>query len=711
MLKRQYRSDQHDLARDFYERGLAEANTFGRAVGFFSSSVLNACRKAFHEFFSNDGRYRVVCSHLLSGSDVERLVRGYGDRHEFIGESRLGLLDRETSLTPEELDELVPWLVAKGKLDVQIALPNEFSGAEQYHEKLGFFEDEEGDTVVFTGSANETYQALKGNFELIDVFRSWRDDERRRALDNRENFEDLWMDETDELDVMPFPVAARRGVIEKRSPGAAASVGVLTNPAPDSSETVEVSGLHEFLRIPSYIRLYDHQKTAIREWLKAPGRGILEMATGSGKTISALGAATKLYEFTGPPLVVVVIAPYLHLVDQWVEEARNFGLDPLVCARGRQEWYEDYQIRAFNAGAGNRKITSVFATTATFRTDAFQEILEGIAVPTVLIGDEVHNLGAPNTRRCLPRNADFRLGLSATPERWHDESGTEALTDYFGSKLEGAEYTLAQALEDDVLCPYLYYPHQIELAGDEIEAYMELTGQIAKAIGSDDALNEPSEKAKRLLIRRARLLASAENKLSKLRELMVDQRRSTHNLVYCGDGRVNEPATDEEMRQIEAVTRMLGRELEMRVAKYTAETDTARRRSLREQFASGDVQCLVAIRCLDEGVDIPETRRAFILASSSNPRQFIQRRGRILRQAPGKGQAEIHDFLVVPPERYRDRGSEHFGTTRKLFKKELKRAIEFAKLAENGPQAMGSLLELRDDLNLLDMGVEENVRN
>lgn len=679
---------------------------YGRAVGFYASSTFAACPKAFLTFFRNGGKLRIVASHILSRDDTRGLYEGHLDRHKLIRTSKLNLLNSPN--VQAKTSEILSWLVAKGKISIKIALVRDRKKMKLYHEKLGYFEDKNSNLVVFSGSANESYSAVVENFEQIDVFRSWKEKERQRSERKKREFEYLWNDETPGLEVLSFLEAARQEVLQVRSdPNVAEIRSTQNNITQDDSSNIKQfypNSLKEVLQIPINIRLYDHQRKAVKEWLKNKGQGILEMATGSGKTITALSSATKLYELAGPPLFIVIVCPYLHLVDQWSEEAKNFGLDPLICAHGRQTWYEDFQIRLYNARTGQRQITSAIASNSTFRSDAFQKILSDIDTSLLFIGDEVHNLGASTLRKSLPENASYRLGLSATPERWFDSTGTEALTDYFGPTL--AHYTLREALEDEVLCPYRYFPHTVTLSDDELEEYHEITKQIGRLFASEsDSEDDSSPKLKRLLIKRARIVATAENKLELLRSLMKPRRESRHMLVYCGDGRVEETGTQEEMRQIRAVTRMLGNDLLMRVAKYTAETPTDRRRKLRKDFANGDIQSLVAIRCLDEGVDIPEIEQAFILASTSNPRQFIQRRGRLLRRSPGKDMADIHDFIVVPPEEHRDSKSEYFVATRKLFGKELKRVIEFAKLAVNGPEAMRRLLEVRDQLNLLDIEV------
>jgi len=669
-------------------------------VGYYSSSVLAACPKSFRRFFERGGKIQVVASPKLSVTDAKAIHRGFKEKHHLIRKDFLSSLKRGKEL---DVLSILSLLVANGKFDIKIAVTKS-SASSIYHEKLGIFTNTESSAeVVFSGSANETYKGVTSNFEQVDIFRSWKRDERDRVSRKTSAFKRLWTNSTPNLEVYTFPESTRRGILklvdDRRDVQIPPNYG---NPESGRESVLEVSPLGEVMQVPSHIDLYDHQELGVRQWLKGNGRGILEMATGSGKTITSLAAAVKLYDYLGPPLFVVIVCPYLHLVDQWMEEARNFGLDPLQCTHGKQEWYEDLQVKIFNTDVKDNYIGSAIVTNKTFMTHDFQKCIKDINSQFMLIADEVHNLGSGKLRSSLPDNANYRLGLSATPERWFDERGTEALVEYFGPTL--VHYTLEDALADGVLCPYHYVPHLVELTDSEIAEYTSLTKQIAKAFHSERGkiTKEPSGKLKHLLIRRARLTATARNKLKVLQREMKQRRDTKHTLVYCGDGRVEEDGSEKEMRQIRAATRMLGKELEMRVATYTAETSTQRRKELRKQFADGQVQCLVAIRCLDEGVDIPETETAFILASSSNPRQFIQRRGRVLRTAPGKHKAEIHDMIVVPPERFRKPSSDHYRVTRKLFGKELDRVEEFAGLAENGPEAMGRLLDIRDQLNLLD---------
>jgi superfamily II DNA or RNA helicase len=354
----------------------------------------------------------------------------------------------------------------------------------------------------------------------------------------------------------------------------------------------------------------------------------------------------------------------------------------------------------------------LIVTNATFKRDPFQELLKAVRVSLAIVVDEVHNLGAQNSRGLLPDNAKYRLGLSATPERWFDDEGTEYLQNYFGEAV--ITFTLADALSQKALTPYKYYPHTVELTEDESTEYHALSRRIAVLLNNNvDSIGERQpdsgdQQLEMLMLKRARLCANAENKLKVLLELMSEERKNSHILIYCGDGRVEAEGSPSDwsasMRQVDYVVKQLA-QLGMKVNRFTAAEDLAERRELRDRFACGEIQVLVAIRCLDEGFDIPATKTAFILASSTNPRQFIQRRGRVLRRSPGKSHATIHDFVVISLQLQWNDSSEasDFGIERRLFAKELNRVNEFAGLALNAAQARLRLLDLRKKYNLLDL--------
>jgi DNA phosphorothioation system restriction enzyme len=702
MLRLEYRSDEVVIGRDLYEKCLPLSTRFDRAIGFFAGSVFAVCPEAFHRFFQGRGRMRVICCPILDRIDIDALVCGYRDRPEILRTSRLDVLARGRREVLRERASLTAWLVASGSLDVRIAIRDSTYANHIYHEKLGLFGDEEGTWVAFCGSANESLAGLEGNFESVDVFRSWVAEERKRLDQKLRSFERLWENETEGVEILSFAEAATRGLLKarpERQMESGATAAEETSPA--YRDVGPLPGLEEVLLIPGDLLLRDHQKRAVRQWFGNNGRGLLEMATGSGKTITALAIATKLYEWANAPLLIVIVCPFLHLCAQWVEEARRFGLDPLLCALDRKIWFETLSTRLYNLGSGTRRIASVVVSNATLATPAFQALLSRSPPRSLFIADEVHNVGAPDLRTALPQNIVFRLGLSATPKRPYDPAGTQAILSYFGEPV--IRYTLREALRDEVLCQYRYFPVLVRLQDDELDTYLQLTRRIGQVIGTSEA-GEGSAYLEMLLLQRARLLASARGKIPAIIQRLSPLKETTHNLIYCGDGSVEGEVDASVMRQIDAVVRALGRDVGMAVAKYVADTPLTRRHNLRKRFAEGSIQALIAIRCLDEGVDIPETRRAFILASSTSPRQFIQRRGRILRRAPGKSMADIFDFIVEPSTEELDSSNPIFPTVRNLFRRELSRILEFAGLAVNGPEALQTLLPLRDKLHLLDFG-------
>jgi len=482
---------------------------------------------------------------------------------------------------------------------------------------------------------------------------------------------------------------------------------------------------------PNWLEPRAYQRDAVNAWTSAKGQGILHMATGTGKTITSLLAASELAELQNGRLVLVVAAPYQHLVDQWAESVEEFGLTPIKAYGPRSSWIDDAVAGATELSAGSRETLAIITTHTTFATDHFQRVVERLPVAeTLLIGDEVHHMGSPHIREALPQSIRARLGLSATPERWYDEEGTDALIRYFSDGIV-FEYGLAEAIENGYLCEYYYVPHIIQLTADETEQYQALSRAIGKRLAQVDVNGggsgssaqtielDADEGLQRLLFKRSRLIGTAENKLHRLQSILEQEGTNNvhHTLVYCGDGSVEETDGEGESeavrRQIEAVTDLLGNDLGIKTHQFTYEEDQDTRERLLADFESGGLQTLAAIRCLDEGVDVPATKTAFMLASSTNPRQFVQRRGRILRTHEDKEYAVIHDFIVAPPATSADPSlnNDAFSIERNLVKRELERVALFAETARNHPDAdltniptgPGSLAQLKKGFNLLDM--------
>ena len=465
---------------------------------------------------------------------------------------------------------------------------------------------------------------------------------------------------------------------------------------------------------PDWIEARPYQQQAVDSWAEAGGRGILRMATGTGKTITGLLAAVRAAAALEGRLLLVVAAPYQHLVDQWANEIREFGEEPVFAYQSRQNWQPRLERQILEYNQGSRGICTVVTTHTTLSMGGAQSTLNRANGPAMLIADEVHHLGSDHMQSGLLEDFDYRLGLSATPERYYDEEGTQKLRSYFGETV--FEYDLTDAIESGALCEYYYVPHIIELDGEELDEYLHISQKIGRMIGGSDEGEEGSvsfehnQALQHLLFKRARLIGTAENKLEVLIDLIGREHDVSHALVYCSDGSMG--VKGDGRRHVGETTERLRSECNLRIEPFTAEESQADRERLLSEFEAGEIDVLSAIRCLDEGVDVPATRTAYILASSSNPRQYVQRRGRILRQHKDKQYAVIHDFVVVaglsrPTEAMT---GDSFGVERRLLKKELNRVSLFAEDALNHPNAdvsgvpttSGSLQELKRKYDLLD---------
>lgn len=599
-------------------------------------------------------------------------------------------------------------LIATGVLDIRIAYTEDSKGIGMYHEKMGIITDAEGNHVAFSGSMNESATAMLVNYETIDVFRSWGDESEQERVTLKQNaFFSIWNDTEPNIHVLEFPKVTET-LIEK-----------YRKKAPDFGlDRQQYSGARHRhsssafsqptgARVPKEIEFHEYQKEAIASWAGENYRGIYDMATGTGKTYTGLGSIAKISEDLDDELAVIIVCPYQHLVEQWVEDIVKFNMKPIIgySASAQKDWKKRLSNAIRDQKIRNDKRFFCFVTTnATFASDYVQEQISKIKMPILLVVDEAHNFGARTYARCLDDRFTYRLALSATLERHRDDEGTALLYNFFGKKC--IEYPLSRAIDEDKLTRYKYFPVVVYLNDDELLHYEQLSHEMSKCLIKDKRgkwkLNKRGEI---LALQRSRIVAGATEKLTALREQILPYARKNNLLVYCGatnvlDERADRSSTDEgDVRQIEAVTNILGNELGMSVSKFTADEDMETRALIIDQFQKkGRLQAIVAIKCLDEGVNIPGIRTAFILASTTNPKEYIQRRGRVLRKAPGKEFAEIYDFVTLP--RPLDSVSAMTEDQAKrdmaLVRNELARIKEFGRLSMNPMDAESLIWEIQD---------------
>ena len=724
-IKGKYRSsDTLNIGKDFIQRMLENSVSYKRAVGFFSSSALiyisHGLLNVANHFDNQESVIRLIVSPRLSKQDVEAIKEGYKSKKEVIEKALLDSFEETEDKFELERLNVICHLIASGAMDIKVASTtygeNDLG---MYHEKIGIFEDENGNKVAFEGSLNESATAYIENFEQIRVFKSW-ENSSDYVSDIEQDFDELWENHTHNVKVYNFPEAVKKRLFKYKKE-------TFNKNIEEDEKKYRVEELLRKQRENAYKipDLYQYQKDAISQWFSNRCRGIFDMATGTGKTYTALGAIVSLRKRTKNHLATIIVVPYQHLVEQWVEEAEAFNIKDFIIAYSNPK-YSDYYSRLRNAvfDYNNHVITnfSLITTYATYKTEKVQKELKKLNGNVLFVADEAHNSGSFGMAGKLIDKFQFRLGLSATIDRYRDQEGTNQIFEYFGKKC--IEYPLEKAIDDDRLCQYEYYPIKVYLDEEEREEYIRLSALLAKQMirGEHDELIL-SKSAEKTAIKRARIIATARSKIPALREELKAYSEEHHILVYCGTSKIAKE-TDEESSQIKDVLRMMGKDLKMKVDKYTSEENAMQRKMIINRYKKGDdLQALVAIKCLDEGVNIPAIKTAFILASSTNPREYIQRRGRVLRKFRGKKKAVIYDFVCLPTtldefSQFSDREKNVF---KSLANNEVNRVVEFASHSLNAREGLALVEEVKmafglyefktDELEELDWLEEENEKD
>ncbi|MBK6787000.1 MAG: DEAD/DEAH box helicase family protein [Betaproteobacteria bacterium] len=676
-LANHYRTGDRDPAAEFYRPCLSAATDYSRAVGYFRSTIFLIVGRALVDFARRGGVMRLICSPSITDEDAKAIDSGYAQRNDVVAKAISDDIDAMLSseLTAYRATVLAT-LVKVGALDIRLAVRSGAVGI--YHEKLGIFRDAWGKRVSFIGSANETWSAWhhEGNHESIEVFCDWKDEsEAARVTDHAVHFERLWNSEVPGLQTISFPEAQRCRLVDL---------------ALADLDRVEKDRIAE---VSSKRRPLPHQTAAIEAWERAGRRGIFEHATGSGKTFTALVAVRRHVSQGWPALILV---PSQLLLEQWAVEVREELPEAvlLLAGAGHDSWKAAGRLHAMT-GTLSATPRVVIATMQTAATDPFlRSVDEGEHL--LFVADEVHQIGSAFNSRSLAIRSGATLGLSATPNRYGDPDGTARIFDRFGSVIE-PRITLQDAINAGRLVEYEYYPHVVHLNAGEADAWRKLTERIkkeaAKRFGDLSHVRSMGELEKLLLIQRSRLAKKAQAKPGLAASILKKHyERGQRWLVYCEDS--------DQLHEVTEALRSVG----VHPIEYHSAMAGDRIAAMDWFRQFGGV--IVSIRCLDEGVDIPDVSHALILASSQNPRQFIQRRGRVLRKAHNKNIAVVHDAIVVPL----DLVTEPEQTS--LLRAEMVRALEFANAAINrtaGAQlrvlATSLGIDLETDGNV---GVEED---
>jgi superfamily II DNA or RNA helicase/HKD family nuclease len=675
------------LADEVLIPGFQVAASVDCMAGFFSSEVLASLVPGLATYIaSSQNSFRLIVSPLLRSEDKEAIENGLKSAEEVSNEILEDLIVTEDLLQCHTL-KCLSWLIREGRIEIKIALMKDAL----FHPKVWLFKSKE-DILAAHGSSNMTYSGIRKNIEQVAISKSWEDRIQEYTANKfAKQFHNFWEDKEDNCTVVPMSRAIQQRIVRSYSsniPPSEEELRALYKRASGISEEPETYDLlipvtTNSFAIPKELRFedgpFEHQGKAVEAWCEAGYRGILEMATGSGKTITSMICAYRLYELH-KPLLIVVSAPYIPLIQQWCDELELFGLRPVNMTmtagrRGRAISLNRIKRRLQN---GKSEVEVVVVSHRTLCDSNFIDELEKFNCPRLLIADEAHNLGSEGFISNPPVFFEYKLGLSATPVRQYDEEGTTALFDFFGSVV--FQFTLQEAI-GHCLVEYDYHLHPVKLTDDEMDKWYDLTAKI-KANSWRQENNKPDEYLAKLLRDRRALLETARNKITSLKNALNSEkiRELRHTLIYASD---KDP---EQLKQVNALLKAQGVLFHQLTYEETGnQEETAR---IIRSFREGTLRILTAKRVLDEGVNIPEIQKAFILASTTVERQWVQRRGRLLRTCReiGKTHSEVHDFIALPPD------LEILDDDAKtLIRTELFRVQEFASLARNAGRVDGPL--------------------
>ena len=684
-LKPLYLLPDDPFAKDVLIPAFSSSSAVECMMGFFSSAVLASLAPGLATFInSSEGRFRLIVSPVLRSEDLLAIEEGVVSA-EIITATHLDRLFVTEDFVEKHTLKCLAWLIRAGRIEIKIALMK----AALFHPKVWLFSGTESEMISAHGSSNLTQAGLYKNIEQIAISASWRSDDQRYTISKlRDQFLSLWSNEDPNCETIDLPSAIRNRLVttyKSETPPKESELQALYLRAVEymAESPSEYEASQPQFSIPSNLEYeaapYAHQGKAVEAWCKGGYKGILEMATGSGKTIASMICANRLYA-AHKPLLIVVAAPYIPLIQQWCEEIEPFGITPINLtevsgAHGRASELGNLK-RRLRYGAID--VAVLVVTHRALSTQDFQDQLSQFDCASLLIADEAHNLGSEGFITNPPTFFDYRLGLSATPVRQYDDEGTEELFAFLGPIV--FRYSLEEAI-GHCLVEYDYHIHTVELTSNELDRWYELTERIKRNAWRADDESSDTYLMKLLRDRRA-ILENATNKIEALSACLAQENLDTlkHTLIY---------ASDKAPEQLESVNALLNRRgilFHQLTHEETARRDETKR--ILKSFQDGTLSVLTAKRVLDEGVNIPQVQKAYILASTTVERQWVQRRGRLLRMCPdiGKTHSEIHDFVAVPPL---DEKMDMY--SRNLVRSELLRIQEFARLARNAGKSDGPL--------------------
>lgn len=704
---RSYKTGTENEPVQFYTEALCNSKNFDLLLGYFSSAAISVLSLGFATFLHSGGTMRLIINNILSEKDRDIINSAQEDSISLQSFDITNIKELKEALDDygKHFFECLAWLIKYKKIDFKIIRPKNGLGISHY--KNGIFYDKEN-YIGFSASCNFTSYGLLENLERLELFLGWENNRSTKFVNGlKEDFDEIFHGDAkyvDYLQITDIEVAIKsefgnkeiqelliqeQELIKKKSI-------VLQNVQITKAFKKALANIENIITQPKFPFAEgprQYQMDAYSNWVENNYQGIFAMATGTGKTITSLNCLLQEMQITKSKIYhAIILVPTITLVNQWADEAKKFNFQEIIKVSSKFQWENEL---ATTLSIAKKTSTSfiIITTYASFVKERFNKYLNGLPTDTLFIADEAHNIGSPSVLNSLKNiTLQKRIGLSATPKRIYDIEGSASMENFFNDK-EPYTYTFSmeRAIEEGILCKYYYHPHIVSLTADELKDYMEITKKLSKFFNRNSGSLDVNDIVQMLLLKRKRIIHKAVNKLTITRQILEERFIKEGNLrytfIYVPEGitpdlEEEENADEETIKIINQYTREIGRiDDSIKVNQFISGMPD--RNEVLDQFKEGKIHVIASMKCLDEGVDIPRAEHAIFCSSTGNPRQFIQRRGRILRTHPKKDIAIIHDLIVVPDLSLSDSNSHTFRAERSLVEKELERVMYFASLAIN----------------------------
>lgn len=683
--------DSHQPA-EFCLQALENSVRLDLGLGYFSSASFNVLAHGMAKFIANGGVMNLYINKYVSDEDYELLKGRYDNKFDDELVSQFHTLKKTFEKRDEHFFQCLAYLIQSEKINIKIIV---FKNGGIPHEKYGIFTDEIDNKVYFIGSMNMTANAIMNNIETIECTCSWKgEDSKEKVLSFERHFKKVWNGSCDGV----LTYNAKKFCNEVMTTYPNQDPEMLIKEERKFIKTLQKEIDMNINSRPHFPFKYTngpmpYQEEAYYAWLKNEKRGVFAMATGTGKTVTSLNCALHEYENDGFYHLLILV-PTLDLVEQWKNELMSFNYrNILEVSHLNPDWRNNlvYISERLERGRGTNFV--IVSTYDSFVQTAFQKLLPSLSEKMILIADEAHNIGGRQVKSCFKKlTIPRRIALSATPERIYDDEDSEGIGVFFNDKRPYVySFPMSKAIKEDRLCNYFYFPKVAYLNDEEMELYAFYTDLLVRYWDPQKQKFTNKKEAKKILMNRKRIIHKCNDKLRVYKEILTEigEDRLKYTFVYAPQGKYTEVGdgnfqlTEED--DISFIQKLLDETKRVypniMCNSFTGKDSKEKRATLLKAFSEGTLNMLLAMKCLDEGVDIPRAEIGIFTSSTGNPREFIQRRGRLLRKHEDKKYSYIYDIVVVPNTINRE---ESFSSMeRNLVRAELTRVAYFATLAQN----------------------------